>query len=137
MVQKQSKPELVLHNLLEQFILNPDDLEKIKIKIKQHAMGDLTSTQLKEYILQSRLTMLDNLKQLFPFYAQRQNANVNERNHEKNDINIKHNEDIAHLRQQIQEREELLNTLIPRIIALETALGNLKKKIKNILFQHN
>ncbi|NHJ24213.1 MAG: hypothetical protein EAX89_06540 [Candidatus Lokiarchaeota archaeon] len=121
-IEQKKNQDNVLQTLLEQFVLNPEDLKVLKQKINQFTTGELTSTELKEYLLQSRITILNNLKRFFPFYAKKVNSDGNYAVNEI-DGNAQNDGEIIKLNRQLHEREALLQALVPRILTLEEKVG--------------
>ncbi len=121
-IEQKKNQDDVLLTLLEQFVLSPEELEVLKQKINQFTTGELTSTELKEYLLHSRITLLNNLKEFFPFYAIKYNS---DRKYEMSEPGekVQNDGEIIKLKQELHERETLLQTLIPRIHILEEKLG--------------
>ncbi|MFW9949458.1 MAG: hypothetical protein ACFFKA_04970 [Candidatus Thorarchaeota archaeon] len=134
-ISTETDPKRVISNLLEQFIFNPDDLTKIKEAIVKHKTGEITSKELKELLLTSRLTILKETSKLFPFYADKrfkgaydQNDRIPSSQENLSKALATANLKIQQLTQQLQERDQLLQELVPRIQQLE---HKIKKNMRN------
>jgi len=117
-----------LKELLEHVVLNSDQLTQLKLKIKQHSTGELSSLEFKQYILQQQMDIVEDLLLLFPIYAKRMGSSETypqEHNHDRS------NEKVERLKQQLQERDELLKDLVPRIMHLEQKIGISSKSVQN------
>jgi hypothetical protein len=60
--------EKLLSNLLEKIIFNENDLNEFQTVINNVSSGSYGPRQLKEKIILSRVRILEELKDLFPFY---------------------------------------------------------------------
>ncbi len=129
-IEQKKNQDDVLLTLLEQFVLSPEELEELKQKINQFTTSKLTSTELKEYLLHSRITLLNNLKEFFPFYAIKFNSDRKYKMYETGE-NGQNDGEIIRLKQELHERETLLQTLIPRIHILEEKLGLTPERVSN------
>jgi hypothetical protein len=107
--------------VLEKIVFNKEELAELKDFITKFSTGEIDTTQLKQYILQTRIRIINDLTEFFPFYVEKMKIK------EESLKNIKKNKgadgDISRLLEQIKERDDLLNNLIPRILNLEKKIS--------------
>ena len=87
-----------LKDVLDRIVLDPSELNRLKQLIKQVASGNNDEKVLKEEILKSRVGIIQELMQFFPFFAY-----------------VKRNDEAHILQKALQEREELLEILSKRL----------------------
>ena len=57
-----------LNEILEKMLFNEKDLNSLKIAIKDMCMGKISPKDLRRYIIESRVKIIENLIKFFPFY---------------------------------------------------------------------
>jgi len=95
-----------LYQLLEKIIFNEEGLDTLKSDILKLEKGTISSKQLREQFLKERIRMLEDITDFFPFYAGRLQHEISEQI-----VDTPSNSNTNILRQQIQEREELLELI--------------------------
>jgi 5-bromo-4-chloroindolyl phosphate hydrolysis protein len=88
-----------LKDMLESIVLDVNELNRLKKLIFQVASGNSDEKMLREEILKSRIGIVKELMQFFPFFAG-----------VKKDV-----ESTSDLQQALKEREELLKNLSKRL----------------------
>jgi len=112
-----------IEQLLEKIIFNENELERLKIAIKNSTEGKTSARELKQLILQCRGRILEDIT-AFIFFIKK--AQI------KNKVNLEnnHNQSIlstdveSQLREEICEKNELLETVAQRINRLVYKLNN-------------
>jgi hypothetical protein len=108
---------VIIRNFLESVLFKENDLAAIKEATTNLAQGIITTKQFKELILNSRLTILDELAKVVELYAQNLKTKENE-NLNANEI-LTLTQENQRLRDELQEHKQLLSDIIPRIERLE------------------
>ena len=112
-----------IEQLLEKIIFNENELERLKIAIKNSTEGKTSARELKQLILQCRGRILEDIT-AFIFFIKK--AQI------KNKVNLENNQnqpilstDVeSQLREEISERNELLETVAQRVNHLVYKLNN-------------
>jgi hypothetical protein len=112
-----------IEQLLEKIIFNENELERLKIAIKNSTEGKTSARELKQLILQCRGRILEDITAFIFFIKKAQN---------KNKVNLEnnHNQPIlstdveSQLREKICEKNELLETVAQRVNSLVNKLNN-------------
>ncbi len=86
----------LLYGLLEKIIFNEKDFEVLKKAINDITLGKIEPKELKERIIKSRIRILEELIEIFPFYVEQVNNRISINNFKagdnKNDTEINNNE---------------------------------------------
>ena len=112
-----------IEQLLEKIIFNENELERLKIAIKNSTERKTSARELKQLILQCRGRILEDIT-AFIFFIKK--AQI------KNKVNLEnnHNQPIlstdveSQLREEICEKNELLETVAQRVNSLVNKLNN-------------
>jgi len=112
-----------IEQLLEKIIFNENELERLKIAIKNFTEGKTSARELKQLLLQCRGRMLEDIA-AFIFFIKKAQF--------KNSMNLENNRnqpilstDVeSQLREEISEKNELLETVAQRINRLVYKLDN-------------
>ncbi len=102
--------------VIEKIVFREDELETLKIAIKNFTTGKTTAQELKQLLLQCRGRMVEEIT-AFAFFV------VDSRNEEQPPSSVS-NEVESELRKEIQEKNELLETVAKRINQLVAKLNN-------------
>ena len=103
-----------IEQLLEKIIFNENELERLKIAIKNYSEGKTSARELKQLILQCRGRILEDITAYIFFIekAQIKNKMISENNQNQPDLSIAVE---SQLREEISEKNELLETVAQRI----------------------
>jgi len=110
----------ILYGLLEKIIFNENDFDLLKKSIKELSIGKIEPKNLKKTIIQSRIKILDELLDIFPFYIEQMNKK------QTIDEYIKKNQN-SDLFKEIKEKDEFLSEIALKI---QTIFTKLKEKGK-------
>jgi len=105
-------------HVLEKIIFDEDELTELKNVVGEFAEGNVQPRQLKKEILLCRSRILEDLKEFVLFYINSKNKEI-----ELRTMDFK-------FRQELEERNELLETIANRVNQLEAKL----KKDKNLIY---
>lgn len=112
-----------IEQLLEKIIFNENELERLKIAIKNSSEGKTSARALKQLILQCRGRILEDITAFIFFIkkAQIKNKLNSENNQNQPDLSIAVE---SQLREEISEKNELLETVAQRVNQLVYNLNN-------------
>lgn len=112
-----------IEQLLEKIIFNENELERLKIAIKNSTEGKTSARELKQLILQCRGRMLEDIAAFIFFIKKAQIKNkINSENNRNQPILSPDVE--SQLREEISEKNELLETVAQRINRLVCKFDN-------------
>ena len=112
-----------IEQLLEKIIFNENELERLKIAIKNSTEGKTSARELKQLILQCRGRMLEDIAAFIFFIKKAQIINkINSENNRNQPILSLDVE--SQLREEISEKKELLETVAQRINRLVCKFDN-------------
>ena len=100
-----------LRELLERILFDEKELTKLKDGIVQLTMGNLSSRELKEQIIQFRTSFLEELLKFFPYYLEQYSKKISASN--EFDKNL-----------QLEERDSLLEDIGIRLQRLYKKLNS-------------
>ncbi len=103
--------------LVEKIIFNEDELETLKIAIKNFTEGKTNAKELKELLLQCRGRMVEDISELTFMIAQRSQAEI------PTPQSASPTKVESQLRKEIQEKNELLETVARRVGKLVSKLS--------------
>ena len=103
-----------IEQLLEKIIFNENELERLKIAIKNFSEGKTSARELKLLMLRCRGRILEDITAYIFFIekAQIKNKMISENNQNQPDLSIAVE---SQLREEISEKNELLETVAQRI----------------------
>ena len=103
-----------IEQLLEKIIFNENELERLKIAIKNSTEGKTSARELKQLILQCRVRILEDIA-AFIFFIKK--AQIKDKVNSENNRNqpILSIDVESQLREEISEKNELLETVAQRI----------------------
>lgn len=111
-----------IEQIVEKIIFNKSELEQLKIAIKNFSLGKINSKELKQLLLQCRGRMVDEVTDFVLFIPGRFKNRQVEKNQEQQLISSTKVE--FQLRKEIEEKNELLETVAERVNRLVSKLGN-------------
>ena len=111
-----------IEQIVEKIIFNKSELEQLKIAIKNFSLGKINSKELKQLLLQCRGRMVDEVTDFVLFIPGRFKNRQVEKNQEQQLISSTKVE--FQLRREIEEKNELLETVAERVNRLVSKLGN-------------
>ena len=100
--------EKLLSDLLEKIIFNENDLNEFKTAIINVSTGKIHPKLLKEKIISSRLRILEELLDLFPFYIK----HINKKQSIKNFVETDQNPNVI---KELREKNEFLTEIGSRL----------------------
>ena len=98
----------VLNDLLEKILFNEKDFKDFKSAILAISLGKNDSNLLKEIIISSRVRILEELKDLFPFYMNQ----INKKQSIKNFVETDQNPNVI---KELREKNEFLTEIGSRL----------------------
>jgi len=104
-------------HMVEKIIFDDDELERLKIAIKNFTERKISAKDLKRLLLQCRGRMVEEMTNFGFFYAQKKPANLSQAINSKQQTSSS-NEVESQLRKEIEEKNELLETVAKRISGL-------------------
>jgi len=112
-----------IEQLLEKIIFDENELERLKIAIKNSTEGKTSARELKQLILQCRGRILEDIAAFIFFFKKAQIKNkINSENNRNQPILSPDVE--SQLREEISEKNELLETVAQRINRLVCKFDN-------------
>jgi len=111
-----------IEQIVEKIIFNKSELDQLKIAIKNFSLGKINSKELKQLLLQCRGRMVDEVTDFVLFIPGRFKNRQVEKNQEQQLISSTKVE--SQLRKEIEEKNELLETVAERVNRLVSKLGN-------------
>ena len=105
----------ILYGLLEKIIFNENDFDLLKKSIKQLSIGKIEPKKLKQTIIQSRIKILDELLDIFPFYIEQMNKKQSMNEYIEDNKN-------SDLIQEIKEKNELLSGIALKVHTIFTKI---------------
>jgi len=112
-----------IEHILEKIIFDENELERLKIAIKNFTEGKTSARELKLLILQCRGRILEDITAYIFFIEKAQNKNkLNSDNNQHQPIMSTDVE--SQLREEISEKNELLETVAQRVDRLVYKLNN-------------
>ncbi|MHA2007543.1 MAG: hypothetical protein ACXABO_19425 [Promethearchaeota archaeon] len=97
-----------LSEVIEKIIFDENELNSLKLLIRDLSLGKTEPIKLRKAILNSRVLMMERIVNLFPFY-QRQVSNIVERNEGLN------SQTIQNLENELEERTKFLEEVGNRV----------------------
>lgn len=97
-----------LYRSLEEVIFNEDDFEELRRAIADLSLGQLSSKELREKIVNFRIRILEALLELFPFYATQHRKNFSIRQFAEEPAN-------SEILEELKEKDEFLEKIGYRI----------------------
>ncbi|MHA1294441.1 MAG: hypothetical protein ACTSQJ_17500 [Promethearchaeota archaeon] len=120
---KLNNSKKILYGLLERIIFNEKDFSTLKEIINEVIIGKKEPKKLKKAIIHSRIKILKELLEIFPFYIEQMNK--------KNSVeNFTFNNEKSKIMKELREKNDLLINISQRI---ERIYNSLDKKIKGEL----
>jgi len=110
----------ILSSLLEKIFFSKKELEILKEKIDRVSLKTITSKELRNYIFGTRIRIMEELLEFFPFYVS-ESINGNFKNE-----SLQFERD-GSLVEQIKEREELLEIVAQKLMNIHKRLDEKKK----------
>jgi hypothetical protein len=111
-----------IEQIVEKIIFNKSELDQLKIAIKNFSIGKINSKELKQLLLQCRGRMVDEVTDFVLFIPGRfKNRQVEKSQEEKLNSSTKVE---SQLRKEIEEKNELLETVAERVNRLVSKLGS-------------
>jgi len=111
-----------IEQIVEKIIFNKSELEQLKIAIKNFSLGKINSKELKQLLLQCRGRMVEEVTDFVLFIPGRFKKKQVEKNQEQQLISSTNVE--SQLRKEIEEKNELLETVAERVNRLVSKLGS-------------
>jgi len=112
-----------IEQLLEKIIFNENELERLKIAIKNSTEGKTSARELKQLILQCRGRILEDITAFIFFIKKAQIKNKVNLENNRNQPILSTNVE-SQLREEINEKNELLETVAQRVNSLVYKLNN-------------
>ena len=111
-----------IEQIVEKIIFNKSELDQLKIAIKNFSLGKINSKELKQLLLQCRGRMVEEVTDFVLFIPGRfKNRQVEKSQEEKLNSSTKVE---SQLRKEIEEKNELLETVAERVNRLVSKLGS-------------
>ena len=109
--------------VVEKIIFNDDELEELKIAIRNFTEGITSAKELKGLLLQCRVRMVEDITDFAFFFAEKRTEDLlqSEKNKEQLPSTIKVE---TQLREDIKEKNELLEAVAKRVNQLVSKLNN-------------
>jgi len=109
-----------LNEMLEKMLFNEKDLNGLKIAIENMNMGKISPKELRKYIIESRVKIIEKLLKFFPFYLKQVTIEQSLDEFAQPDISIE-------LEQELQEKNKFLEEVGFRINRIH---AKLQKKLE-------
>ena len=100
--------------IVEKIIFNDDELEKLKIAIKNFTEGKISAKKLKHLLLQCRGRMMEDITDFTFLFAEKRTQNLLQTEINKK-LPISSTNGEFQLRKEIKEKNQLLETVAKRI----------------------
>ena len=110
----------LLHGLLEKIIFNEKDFETLKQAINDMTSGRIEPKELREKIIYSRMRILEEIIEIFPFYVEQLNNKISIDKFTTDNNNLNENT------LKIEENDELLTQISYK---LDTLYQKIKSKV--------
>jgi hypothetical protein len=119
----KSREEANFENMVETIIFDQEELEELKIAVKNCSEGSVSAKELKTLLLQCRSRMVEAITD-FTFYYAKKRSKILMQTMTKEDKSSSSPDVESKLRKEIQERNELLETVAKRVNQLVSNLPN-------------
>jgi len=101
--------------MLEKMLFNEKDLNALKIAIDNMNMEKISPKELRKYIIESRVKIIEKLLKFFPFYLKQVTIEKSLEDFSRPHTNIK-------LEQELQEKNEFLKEVGSRVNKIHVKL---------------